>query len=291
MTLISVTRTILKPTSPDDGGRGFMQGRVGPGIHARTDGDGGSCKIHTGSVWRLSSAADACGQRGHPSHGAGRRTRAPGTTQSSAGFQLALMVSSGSGGSYEGDQPATRQAMRWAQVDQQEHPASPEPPADGEPTPAAEAVPAPASDPVTAPAADPVPALTSDPMTAPAADPVPAPASDPVTAPVADQVPAPASDPMTAPAAHPVTAPARGPIGRRRGRDRRADGVGEAATSRGAGWAVAAAMAGAVVGLSVSMATSSAPTSVARPDGTAGLRGVPAGALRAAVPGGTVRSR
>src|SRR5262249_46717763 len=176
MTLISVTRTILKPTSPDDGGRGFMQGRVGPGIHATTGGDGGSCKIHTGSVWRLSSAADACGQRGHPSHGAGRRTRAPGTTQSSAGFQLALMVSPGSGGSEEGAQPATRQARRGARVDQQEHPASPEPPADGETTPAAEPVPAPASDPVATPAAEPVPAPASDPVTVPAAEPVPAPA-------------------------------------------------------------------------------------------------------------------
>ena len=83
----------------------------------------------------------------------------------------------------------------------------------------------------------------------------------------------------------PVTGPAPGP-----GRDRRGDGVRDVLTSRGAGWAVAAAMAGAVVGLSVAMATSSSPTVVVQPDGAAGLRGAPAGPARAALPGGALRA-
>ena len=61
-------------------------------------------------------------------------------------------------------------------------------------------------------------------------------------------------------------------------------------TSRGAGWAVAAAMAGAVVGLSVAMATSSSPTVVVQPDGAAGLRGAPAKPARAALPGGALQA-
>ena len=61
-------------------------------------------------------------------------------------------------------------------------------------------------------------------------------------------------------------------------------------TSRGAGWAVAAAMAGAVVGLSVAMATSSSPTIVVQPEGAAGLRGTPAGPVRAALPGGALQA-
>ncbi|HEV3067175.1 MAG TPA: hypothetical protein VGY50_04980, partial [Streptosporangiaceae bacterium] len=92
---------------------------------------------------------------------------------------------------------------------------------------------------------------------------------------------APASGPAT-----PATGPAAGP-----GRERRADGVREALTSRGAGWAVAAAMTGAVVGLSVAMATSSSPTVVVQPDGAAGLRGTPPGAARAPVPGGAVSAQ
>ena len=72
-------------------------------------------------------------------------------------------------------------------------------------------------------------------------------------------------------------------------RDHRADGVREALTSRGAGWAVAAAMTGAVVGLSVAMATSSAPTVVIQPEGL--LRGIPAGGARVAVPGGGVQAQ
>ena len=83
----------------------------------------------------------------------------------------------------------------------------------------------------------------------------------------------------------PVTGAAPGP-----GRDRRGDGVRDVLTSRGAGWAVAAAMAGAVVGLSVAMATSSSPTIVVQPDGAAGLRGTPAGPVRAALPGGALRA-
>ena len=83
----------------------------------------------------------------------------------------------------------------------------------------------------------------------------------------------------------PVTGPAPGP-----GRDRRGDGVRDVLTSRGAGWAVAAAMAGAVVGLSVAMATSSSPTVVVQPDGAAGLRGTPAGPARAALPGGALQA-
>jgi hypothetical protein len=93
--------------------------------------------------------------------------------------------------------------------------------------------------------------------------------------------------------------PVSGPTAGSPGRDRRADGVREAITSRGAGWAVAAAMAGAVVGLSVSMTTSSGPTVVVRPEGAADLRGVaagavrgvPAGAVQAAVPGRAVRAQ
>ncbi len=81
-----------------------------------------------------------------------------------------------------------------------------------------------------------------------------------------------------------VTGPAAGPE-----RDHRADGVREALTSRGAGWAVAAAMTGAVVGLSVAMATSSAPTVVIQPEGV--LRGIPAGGARVAVPGGGVQAQ
>ena len=72
------------------------------------------------------------------------------------------------------------------------------------------------------------------------------------------------------------------------GRDRRADGLRETLTSRGAGWTAAAAIAGAVVGLSVAMATSSSPTVVVRPEG---LGGSPAGAVRAQAPGGEVRAQ
>jgi len=80
------------------------------------------------------------------------------------------------------------------------------------------------------------------------------------------------------------TGPAAGPE-----RDHRADGVREALTSRGAGWAVAAAMTGAVVGLSVAMATSSAPTVVVQPEGV--LRGIPAGGARIAALGGGVQAQ
>jgi hypothetical protein len=73
------------------------------------------------------------------------------------------------------------------------------------------------------------------------------------------------------------------------GRERRGDGVRDVVTSRGAGWAVAAAMAGAVVGLSAAMATSFSPT-VVMPDGAAGLRSTPAGAARAVVPGRALRT-
>jgi hypothetical protein len=74
------------------------------------------------------------------------------------------------------------------------------------------------------------------------------------------------------------------------GRDRRADGLREALTSRGAGWAVAAAMTGAVVGLSVAMATSATPAAAVRPEFPAGLRGVPADAARAPGGGGVARA-
>ena len=118
--------------------------------------------------------------------------------------------------------------LRWAQVDEREHPASPETPAD--------------------PAAGQVTAITGA------------------------------------------------------GRERRADGVREALTSRGAGWAVAAAMAGAVVGLSVAMATSPSPTVVVQPEGLGGFPAGPggspagaggslAGAVRASVPGGAVQAQ
>src|SRR6516162_2872918 len=93
--------------------------------------------------------------------------------------------------------------------------------------------------------------------------------------------------PGEAPADGEIT-PVSGPAAGSPGRDRRADAVREAITSRGAGWAVAAAMAGAVVGLSVSMATSTGPTVVAQPEGAAGLRGVPADAARG-LPAGAVR--
>ena len=109
-----------------------------------------------------------------------------------------------------------KRRLRWTQVDEQEHSASPETPASGEPT---------------------VPATG-------------------------------ASTPT----------------------DRRGDGVRDVLTSRGAGWAVAAAMAGAVVGLSVAMATSSSPTVVLQPDSAAGLHGTAAGAVRATVPGGAPRA-
>ena len=75
------------------------------------------------------------------------------------------------------------------------------------------------------------------------------------------------------------------------GRERHPDGIREAVTGRGAGWAVAAAMAGAVVGLSVAMATSTSPTVVARPEGPGGLGGSPAGAVRAAVAGGAQQAQ
>jgi len=107
--------------------------------------------------------------------------------------------------------------LRWAQVDDQEHPASPET------------------------QADPAPGLIT-----------------------------------------PLTGP---------GRERHPDGIREAVTGRGAGWAVAAAMAGAVVGLSVAMATSTSPTVVARPEGPGGLGGSPAGAVRAAVAGGAQQAQ
>jgi hypothetical protein len=74
------------------------------------------------------------------------------------------------------------------------------------------------------------------------------------------------------------------------GRDRRGEGVRDVIISRGAGWAVAAAMAGAVVGLSVAMATSSSPTVVVQPDRAAGLRGTPAGTVRAVAPVGALRA-
>lgn len=114
--------------------------------------------------------------------------------------------------------------LRWTQVDEQEHSATPETPASGE------------------------------------------------TAPVTG--PAPAAEPTA------LTGSAAGS-----GRERRGEGVRDVITSRGAGWAVAAAMAGAVVGLSVAMAMSSSPTVVVQPDSAAGLRGIQARAARATVPG------
>jgi len=122
-----------------------------------------------------------------------------------------------------------RRQLRWTQVDEQEHSASPETPESGET--------------------------------------------------------APATGPMAAAGPEAVTEPAPGP-----GRDRRGDGVRDVITSRGAGWAVAAAMAGAVVGLSVAMATSSSPTVVVQPDRAAGLRGTQAGTVRALAPGGARRA-
>lgn len=98
-----------------------------------------------------------------------------------------------------------------------------------------------------------------------------------------EQTAGPDPDPVSAETTQ-VTGPAAGPE-----RDHRADGVREALTSRGAGWAVAAAMTGAVVGLSVAMATSSAPTVVIQPEGA--LRGIPAGGVRVAVPGGGVQAQ
>ena len=96
---------------------------------------------------------------------------------------------------------------------------------------------------------------------------------------------APVTGPASATGPKPPTGPATAP-----GRERRGEGVRDVLTSRGAGWAVAAAMAGAVVGLSVAMATSSSPTVVVQPAGAAGLRGTPARAVRAVAPGGALRA-
>jgi len=84
----------------------------------------------------------------------------------------------------------------------------------------------------------------------------------------------PASPAVPAPGA---TTPVAGP----QGRDRRAEGVREALTSRGAGWAAAAILAGTVVGLSVTMATASSPTVLVQPEGAAGAQ-----RLRVALPAG-----
>src|SRR5215472_15405455 len=200
MTLISVTRTILKPTSPDDGGRGFRKGRVGPGIHATTGGAGDSCNDGWGRGFMQNSHGIRvvpefrcrCLWPAGTSQPRGRASDTRARHHAEFGWFSAFSDGFSRFGRFlEGAQPATRQAMRWAQVDQQEHPASPETPADGETTPAAEPAPAPASDPVATPAAEPVPAL--------------------------------ASDPVPASAVHPVTAPASGPMGAPQGRDRRAD--------------------------------------------------------------------
>src|SRR5229473_3143078 len=66
------------------------------------------------------------------------RTHAPGLAgESSAGFQLALMVPPASVPFLRTGQPATQRRLRWTQVDEQEHSASPETPASGETAPAA----------------------------------------------------------------------------------------------------------------------------------------------------------
>jgi len=96
---------------------------------------------------------------------------------------------------------------------------------------------------------------------------------------------APATGLMAVAGPEAVTEPAPGP-----GRDRRGDGVRDVITSRGAGWAVAAAIAGAVVGLSVAMATLSSPTVAVQPNRAAGLRGIQAGTVRALAPGGPRRA-
>ena len=96
---------------------------------------------------------------------------------------------------------------------------------------------------------------------------------------------APATGLMAVAGPEAVTEPAPGP-----GRDRRGDGVRDVITSRGAGWAVAAAIAGAVVGLSVAMATLSSPTVAVQPNRAAGLRGIQAGTVRALAPGGARRA-
>jgi hypothetical protein len=139
-------------------------------------------------------------------------------------------------------------------VDEQEHPANPEPPASGETAP------------VTGPPAGAGPDAGAG-TTA---------GSGPVAA--------------TGTAAVPVAPGAAGSGAAEPGRERRGDGVRDVLTSRATGWAVAAAMAGAVVGLSVAMATSSSPTVVVQPDSAAGLRGTAARAARAAVPGGVLQA-
>ena len=93
-----------------------------------------------------------------------------------------------------------------------------------------------------------------------------------------ETAPAAGQTPVTEPRA--VTGTATGPA-----RERRADGVRDVITSRGAGWAAAAAMAGAVVGLSIAMATSSSPTV------GAARAALPGGALRAVAPGGRVQAQ
>src|SRR5690348_3803791 len=118
--------------------------------------------------------------------------------------------------------------LRWTQVDEQEHSASPETPESGETAPATE------------------PAAVTGPTGVTGSAPVVG--------------PAPATGLMAVPGPEAVTGPAPGP-----GRERRGEGVRDVITSRGAGWAVAAAMAGAVVGLSVAMATSSSPRSWCSP--------------------------
>lgn len=146
-------------------------------------------------------------------------------------------------------------------MDEQEHSASPETPAD----------PAGLADPAR-PAGSAGPAVPASGETVPV--------TGPAAGPGAGADPGPGAGPGAGAGLELAAGP---------GRDRRADGFREALTSRGAGWAVAAAMTGVVVGLSVAMAASS-PTVVVQPEGVAGRGGAPPGALRAAVPGGAVRA-
>lgn len=216
MTLISVTTTILKPISPDVARP--------PDSHKTHTQSPRPAKFRSRCLWPAQTSLSGS-EAGHPGRG---------WPKSSAGFQLALMVPPASVPFLRRGQPATQRQVRWTQVDEQEHPASPETPAAMEAAASGETVPATRATPVTEQALPAGPAAGS-------------------------------------------------------GRDRRGDGVRDVITSRGAGWAVAAAMAGAVVGLSVAMATSSSPTIVVQ-DSAAGLLGTPAGAVRAAVPGGALRA-
>src|SRR5690242_21269424 len=115
MTLISVTIMILKPISPD-------AGRL-PRFTQDTRGIPRRPKFRCRSLWPAQTSLP------------GREARTPEVDQrpeSSAGFQLALMVPPGSVPFLRRGQPAMQRRLRWTQVDEQEHSASPGTPESGE---------------------------------------------------------------------------------------------------------------------------------------------------------------